>query len=203
MSAMSVNFSFLFTGKQATVIITVPSHAKTVPSSLSLKVVDVDLNTIRTVSLRQHGRTNGRFKGTFPTPSHDFKLVLDGRTKSNRPFSRLGSGIIKPKEVIIHIFSAPRGFALTAGSSSPTTILFAVHSYVARDVFEVRVDESKKFLTRLPRRVYGFPGRMALFSLAFKAPSGSKKGQAYNVVVSVIGKKTGFKSRKHVQLLIV
>ena len=173
------------------------------PSSFKLKIVDVGLKTLRTVALKPHGKSGGRYKGSFPPPSHDFRLVLEGRTKINRPFSRLGTGIIKPKTVIIHVFSAPRGFAVTAGSRSPTTIIFALHNYGSRDVFEVKADEPKKFISRLPRRVFGLPGRMALFSLSFKAPGGSKRGQSHNVVVSVIGKKTGAKSKKHIQLLVI
>ena len=172
------------------------------PSSYKLQVVDVDLNVLRKISLRQHGKAGGRYKGSFPAPSREFRLVLEGKTKINRPFNRLAAGVIKPKTVIIHVFSAPRGFTVTAGSS-PTPVLFALHTYGVRDVFEVKADESKKFILRLPRRIYGLPGRMSLFSISFKAPSGSKKGRSHNVVITVVGKRSKAISRKHIQLLVV
>ena len=190
------------TGKQATVIITVPAHAKTIPSSYRLQVVDVGLNTLRVISLKSHGKANGRYKGSFAAPSGEFRLVLKGKTKRNRPFSRLATGILKPKNVMIHVHSAPRGFAVTAGGSR-TTIIFALHSYSTRDVFSVEADEPKKFIVRLPRRVFGRPGRMSLFTISFQAPRGAKKGQSYNVVITVVGKTSNVKSRKHVQLLVV
>ena len=165
-------------------------------------MVDVALNTLRTVSLRPHGKTGGRYKGSFPAPNRDFRLVLQGKTVVNHPFKRLAAGIIKPKTVMIHVFSAPRGFAVAAGSSQ-ISIIFALHNYGSRDVFTVMGDEPEKFIQRLPRRVYGFPGRMALFSISFKAPSGSKKGRSHNVVITVVGKRSKAKTRKHIQLLIV
>lgn len=189
-------------GKQATIIITVPAHAKTIPSSYRLQVVDVGLNTLRVISLKSHGKASGRYKGSFAAPSGEFRLVLKGKTKRNRPFSRLATGILKPKNVMIHVHSAPRGFAVTAGGSR-TTIIFALHSYSTRDVFSVEADEPKKFIVRLPRRVFGRPGRMSLFTISFQAPRGAKKGQSYNVVITVVGKTSNVKSRKHVQLLVV
>ena len=195
-------FGIFLLGKEATVIITVPAHAITIPSTFRLQVVDVALNTLRTVSLRSHGKAGGRYKVSFPAPNREFRLVLKGKTVANRPFSRLAAGIIKPKTVMIHVFSAPRGFAVAAGSSQ-ISIIFALHNYGSRDVFTVMADESKKFIKRLPRRVYGLPGRMALFSISFQAPSGSKRGRSHNVVVTVVGKRSKAKTRKHIQLLVV
>ena len=189
-------------GKRATVIITVPAHAKTIPSSYRLEVVDVGLNVLSTISLKPHGKTNGRYKGSFAAPGGEFRLVLKGKTKRNRPFSRLATGILKPKSVMIHVHSAPRGFAVAAGGSR-ITIIFALYSYRIPDAFSVEADESKKFIVRLPRRVFGRPGRMSLFAISFQAPRGSKKGRSHNVVITVVGRTSKIKSRKHIQLLIV
>eukprot|EP00112_Aurelia_sp_Birch-Aquarium-sp1_P025683 Seg868.7 transcript_id=Seg868.7/GoldUCD/mRNA.D3Y31 product="hypothetical protein" protein_id=Seg868.7/GoldUCD/D3Y31 len=189
-------------GRTATLIITVPAHKKTQPSSLQMQVVNSAFKPSLTVNLRQHGRSPGRYIGAFPTPSHDFKLILNGRTKENKPFKRLANGIVKPKSAVIHVFAAPRGFVLRRTGSS-TILLFALHNFGASEHFHVRSKELKKYIYRQPKRIISIAGRMALFSVALKAPSSAKKGQTHDVVVSVVGKTSGTRASMHVQMLIL
>ena len=165
-------------------------------------MVDGNLKTLRTVSLKQNGRAPGRYKGSFPAPSNDFKLVLTGKTKRNRSFKRLGNGIIKAKSAVIHMFAAPKGFALRPGGKSATFLIFALHCYGAREMYDVKVHERKTFNVMKPRRLNCIPNRMTMFPVSFRAPRSAKKGKIHNVVITVIGKRSGVKASKHIQLLI-
>jgi len=189
-------------GKDSTVLITVPAHKKTQPSSYNLQVVDGALKTLRIISLKQYGRAPGRYKGSFPTPSNGFRLVLTGKTKRNRPFKRLGIGIIKAKSAVIHLFTAPKGLSLRPDGKSTTFLIFALHCYGARELYDVKVHEPKKFTVVKPRRLNCIPNRMSMFPVSFRAPSSAKKGKIHNVVVTVIGQRSGVKASKHIQLLI-
>ena len=192
----------LFTGKESEVIITVPAYAKTQPSTYKLQIINDALKIMHVVSLKQHGRAPGRYKGSFPTPSIDFRLVLEGKTKSNKLFKRLANGIIRPKSTIIHVFSAPRGFSVQAGRKSSTIVIFALHCYKGREMYDVKVSEMKKFAVRSPRRLNCIQNRMSVFPVSFRAPSSAKKGNTHNVFVTVISRRSGIKAGKHIQLLI-
>ena len=193
----------LLAGKESEVIITIPAHAKTEPSTYKLQIINDAMKTLHVASLKQHGRAPGRYKGTFPTPTTDFRLVLEGKTKKNKAFKRLANGIIKPKYTIIHVFSTPRGFSVRAGSRSSTIVIFALHCYKGREMYDVKVTEMKKFAVRSPRRLNCIQNRMSLFPVSFRAPSSAKKGNTHNAVVTVISKRSGIKAAKHIQLLIV
>jgi len=190
-------------GKESTVIITVPAHGKTDTSSYKLQVVDDALKTLRTVSLKQYGRAPGRYKGSFPTPSSEFTLVLKGRTKKNKPFKRLANGLVEPKSAIIHMFSAPKGLSLQAGSKSSTRLTFALHCYNGKEMYNLKVNEPKTFSVMRPKGLECSPNRVTKFSVSFKAPISAKRGKIHNVVITVTGKRSGVKASKHIQLLIV
>ena len=191
------------TDKKSTVIVTVPAYNRTEPSSYKLKIVSDDLKTLHKIPLEKYGRAPGRYKGTFPTPTTDFRLVLEGKTKKNKAFKRLANGIIKPKYTIIHVFSAPNGFSVKAGSKSSTKLVFAVHCYKGEEDYDVKVNEPSRFAVNKPKGLKCVPNRKCLFAVSFRAPSSAKKGNIHNVIVTVIGKKSGIKASKHVQLLIV
>ena len=184
-------------------MITIPAHRRTKTSSLKLKVVNSVFKPSITISLKQYGRSAGRYLATFPTPAHDFKLIVEGMTRENTRFERLGNGIIKPRTLFFHVFFAPRGFALNSGSSRSTILMFALHNTGARENFEVKTNELGKTVVYVPKRVYGIPGRMSVFMIHFKAPKGSKKDEIHNVVITVVGKTTGAKASKCIQLLVV
>ena len=190
-------------GIEATVVITVPAHNKTQPSSFKLKVVSDTFATLHAASLKQYGRVPGRYKGSFPTPSSDFSLVLEGKTKQGKAFKRLGNGIIKPKSAMVHVLSAPKGFAVKTGSKSPTILKFALHCFSGNELFDVKVNKQKRFTVKKPRALRCTPKHMTLFTLSFRAASAAKKGETRNVVVSLYNKKSGTKTSKHVQLLLV
>lgn len=195
--------TFLIIGKKSTVIVTVPAHNRTEPSSYKLKIVNDALKTLHTIPLEKYGRAPGRYKGTIPTISNDFQLVLKGKTKKNKPFKRLANGIIKPKYTIIHVFSAPDGFSVQAGNKSSTKLVFAVHCYKGEELYDVKVNEPTKFAINKPKGLNCVPNRKCVFAVSFRAPSSAKKGNIHNVIVTAIGKKSGIKASKHVQLLIV
>lgn len=178
-----------------------PAHAKIQTSSLKLKAVNSELETKLTVALSQYGRSVGRYKASFPTPSHDFSLVLEGKTNHGKDFRRLGSGIVEPKTAVIHILSAPNGFVIERGSS--TSLVFALHCYNRREKFYVKVNELHNLTIKKPKALHCTPNKMSMFTVSFKAPITGKKGNTHNAVVTVSGRRSGTKASKLVQLLIV
>eukprot|EP00794_Sanderia_malayensis_P015844 gene15844-17441_t len=190
-------------GKRTSVVITVPAHAKTIPSSYKLHIVNNAFKLPKTISIRQRGRSPGRYKGEFSPPTHDFKMILEGKTKEGVLFKRMCFGIVKPSTALIHIFSAPRGFVIHAGSSRTTTILFAANNFGSTEAFDVRVKDLKKSVKRYNKRLFVVSNRMALFPIAFKAPPGAKYGATHDVVVSIVGQRSKERANILIQLLVV
>ncbi len=157
----------------------------------------------KTVSIRQQGRSPGRYAGNFYPPSHDFKLILEGKTKEGTLFKRTCPGIVKPSTALIHVFSAPRGFVMAAGSSRTTTVVFAVNNFGRTEAFDVKIKELKPAVQRYNKRLFVVSGRMALFPVAFKAPRNAKRGSTHEVVVSVVGQRSRSRASMLVQLLVV
>ena len=184
-------------------LINVPAHAKTIPSSYKIQIVNNAFKLPLTVTLTQNGRSPGRYIGVFRPPSHDFKLILEGNTKEGMPFKRLCNGHVKPTTAVIHVYAAPRGFVLNAGSSAATTILFAVNNFARTEAFTVKVKELTKYATRYPKRLLVINGRMALFPVTLKAPREARRGSTHKVAVSVVGQRSGMKASILVSLLIL
>ena len=100
------------------------------------------------------------------------------------------------------MFSAPEGLSLQPGSKSTTRLSFALHCYSGKEMYDLKVNEPKKFAVMKPRGLECIPNRVTTFSVLFKALSSAKRGNIHNAVVTVIGKRSGVKASKHIQLLI-
>ncbi len=183
-------------------VITVQAHEKTIPSSYKIHIVNTKYKVLTAVTMRQKGRSPGRYTGQFYPPSKDFRIILEGKTKEGRSFKRVGAGILKASTALIYVLFAPQGFTLTAGSRMPTTIVFAINNFGHSETFDVKINESQKYVQRHTKTAFVVSGRVSLIPVGFKAPKAAKSGSTHKVVVSVIGRRSLTRANIFVQLLI-
>ena len=197
----SLIFMTFVSGRDVTVVLTVPAHAKTQPSSFQMHLTRKDHEVLKSVPLRQYKRP-GMYIGKFQTPSQDFKMILKGKTKSGIEFERLRRGTVRPQHAVIQVLSAPRGFILSSSGRRATVLIFVLHNYGDTEYFEIKAKELKKYAYSVPKRIIGIRGRASMFTVSLKASGDAKIGSAHNLVVFAIGKTSGTRIGHPLQLLI-
>jgi len=187
-------------GSSGDIVVTIHGLEKVLASSIELAVLNKDdLSTLGKCVLKHHGKQRNRFISKLKVPQSDFKLVLRGKTASNKLIHRL-SPTIKPSHILLDLFAAPRGFAVSHTKSTP--VIFFLHTYLPhRERFRIEVHPKESIVGMLGHAT-GVPGRASLFIVRFKATKAVKKHQLQNCVVTVIGNISGLRASKHVDLLV-
>ena len=158
------------------------------------------MNLKKKLTLKPYGNTTVRYATLFTSPTNDFLLVLEGKTKFGHLFRRLARGIVKPTTALIQKLYAPRGFVVETGSLRDTTILLAIHNFGKREFFKLKVLEKQKFAQDFTSpRVFAMRGLLTVFTVRYIAPKNAKSGSTHKSVVVAEGEK----SKVKISILIV